>query len=111
LGGRVGRAIIRDQDLILAGAGLEGLPDLPQQQAHGLGFVVARDAEVEHGPQGSVRAERYTPATAAATVALSNARTRSSPRPASHVRRAGSPSRDSSAAASAGASPGGTRTP
>ena len=47
---RVGRAVIQHEELILPGKAGENLPDLPEEKADGRGFVVARNANVNHDP-------------------------------------------------------------
>ena len=49
LAGAVGAGVVVDDDLVLARVILEHLADAPEQHAHGRGFVVRGNAEIEHG--------------------------------------------------------------
>ena len=51
-GGAVRARVVIYDDLILAGILLEHLADAPQENANGWGFVVRRNADIEHGSSG-----------------------------------------------------------
>jgi hypothetical protein len=47
---RIGGTVIQDEELVLSGKAREDLPDLPEEEADGRGFVIARNANVNHDP-------------------------------------------------------------
>ncbi len=72
LRGRVGRAVVRHEKVVLPGEAAEDLPDFPEQKPHGRGFVVTRNADVDHdrnasetGGKDIIRGTPWTPPRAA----------------------------------------------
>jgi len=48
--GPVARGVVDDEQLVLAGKGGEHLPHFPQNESDCAGFVIRRNADVDHGP-------------------------------------------------------------
>ena len=48
LRGMVARAVVADQDVILPAEGFEGLPNFPEHEPDGFGFISARNTDVNH---------------------------------------------------------------